>query len=105
MIDTIMRGVEVSPETLALDVMEQVGAGGSFFGEPHTARHFRENWFPKLMNRGNYDQWMDGGGLSLGDKANARVRRILNEHQPEPLPETVIAELDKMEEGWWRELS
>ena len=64
-------------------------------------RHFRENWFPKLMNRGNFDQWMADGGLSLGDKANARVCEILRDHQPEPLPSEVVAELDVMEESWW----
>jgi trimethylamine--corrinoid protein Co-methyltransferase len=103
MIGTIMNGIHVTPETLALDVMERVGPGGSYFGEQHTVRHFRENWFPKLMNRRNYEQWTEAGALSLGGKANARVRRILREHQPEPLSSEVVAELDKMEEHWWKE--
>jgi trimethylamine--corrinoid protein Co-methyltransferase len=105
MIGCIMAGIKVTPETLALDVMDQVGPGGSYFGERHTVRHFRENWFPELMNRGNYDQWTAAGGLSLGGRANARVRRILREHQPEPLSSEVVAELDKMEEHWWKEAS
>jgi trimethylamine--corrinoid protein Co-methyltransferase len=104
MIDTIMAGVDITPETLALDVMEAVAPGGSYFGERHTRDHFRGNWFPKLMNRGNYEQWMATGGLTLGDKANARVRRILRDHEPEPLPVEVVAELDRMEEQWWREV-
>ena len=104
MIGAIMKGIELSPETLALDVMDQVGPGGSYFGEKHTVRHFRQNWFPKLMNRHNYEGWMAAGGLSLGDKANERVRRILDEHQPEPLLPEVAAELDKMEEIWWKEI-
>jgi len=104
MVSTILKGIEVSPETLALDVMEAVGAGGSYFGEKHTAGHFRANWFAKLFNRGNYEQWMAAGGLSLGDRANRRVRQILHEHQPEPLPPEVQAELDKIEDFWWREV-
>lgn len=103
MIETIMGGIQVTPETLALEVMEQVGPGGSYLVEEHTVRHFRENWFPNLMNRGNYEQWAAAGGMSLGDRANQRVRRILNEHQPEPLPPEVVAELDKMEKHWWKE--
>lgn len=105
MIGTIMAGIEVTPETLALDVMDQVGPGGSYFGEKHTVRNFRKNWFPKLMSRGNYDQWMAAGGLSLGDRANRRVHQILREHQPEPLPPEVVVELDRMEESWWQEVS
>lgn len=105
MIGCIMDGIEVTPDTLALDVIDQVGPGGSYFGEKHTVRHFRENWFPRLLNRHNYERWAAAGGLSLGDKANERVRRILREHQPLPLSPEVVAELDKMEEHWWREVS
>jgi trimethylamine--corrinoid protein Co-methyltransferase len=103
MINTIMRGMTITPETLALRVMEKVGPRGSFLGEKHTVRHFRENWFPELMNRGNFEQWSTDGGLSLGDKANQRVRHILDTHQPEPLPAEVVAELDEMEARWWKE--
>lgn len=96
MIDTIMRGIEITPETLALDTMEQVDPGGSYFGETHTVHHFRNNWFPKLMSRGNYDQWTAAGGLSMGDKANPHVLQILREHEPEPLPPEVVSELEKL---------
>jgi trimethylamine--corrinoid protein Co-methyltransferase len=102
MIDTIVTGITVTPETLALDVMEQVGPGGSYFGEKHTVRHFRENWFPRLMSRQNFEQWTTAAGLSLGDKANERVRSILRKHQPEPLSPEVVVELERMEEGWWK---
>ena len=105
MIGCIMDGIEVTPETLALDVIDQVGPGGSYFGEKHTVRHFRQNWFPSLLNRHNYEQWAAAGGLSLGDRTNQRVRQILQEHQPESLPPEVVAELDRMEEHWWREIS
>jgi len=86
-------------------VIDQVGPGGSYFGEKHTVRLFRENWFPSLLNRHNYEQWAAAGSLSLGDKANERVRRILRDHLPEPLPPEVVAELDEMEGRWWKEVS
>jgi trimethylamine--corrinoid protein Co-methyltransferase len=104
MIRTIMGGIAITPETLALDVMDRVGPSGSYFGEKHTVRHFRENWFPELMSRLNHDQWTAAGSLSLADKANQRVRRILEEHRPTALPAEVVAELDRMEESWWREV-
>ena len=103
MIDTIMGGIEVRAETLALDVIEQVGPGGSYLGERHTVRHFRENWFPRLMSRKSFEQWITSDGMSLGDRANERVRSILREHQPEPLPSEVVAELEEMERHWWRQ--
>jgi trimethylamine--corrinoid protein Co-methyltransferase len=103
MIKTIMAGIEVAPETLAMEVVDRVGADGSYFGERHTVEHFRQNWFPTLMNRGNHDQWRAAGAMSLGDRANQRVRQILLEHEPEPIVPEVAAELDQLESRWWRE--
>jgi trimethylamine--corrinoid protein Co-methyltransferase len=105
MVKCIMKGIEITPETLALDVMAQVGPGGSYLTEAHTLHNFRKNWFPGLANRDNYEQWMTAGGLSLGDKANRRVRQILEEHKPKPLRPELVTELDAMEESWRRETS
>jgi len=87
----IMGGVEVTEETMALDVIDQVGPGGHFLGEVHTRRHFRENWYPILINRTTYDTWLEDGGLTYGQRAKARAREILESHEPEPLPEKVQA--------------
>jgi len=103
-ISTIVKGFEISMETLALNVIDQVGPGGMFLGEKHTARHYRNNWFPSMMNRSNHDAWSAEGSLSLEDKANQRVRDIIEKHEPEPLPDDVIAELEKMEESWLKEV-
>jgi trimethylamine--corrinoid protein Co-methyltransferase len=81
-----MQGVEINEETLALDVIDQVGPGEHFLGEDHTLRHFKENWYPKLFDRGNYDSWMEEGKKTLGQRANEKVREILEAHVPEPLP-------------------
>jgi trimethylamine--corrinoid protein Co-methyltransferase len=105
MVNCIMKGIEITPETLALDVMAQVGPGGSYLTEAHTLHNFRRNWFPRLLNRDNYQQWATAGGLSLGDKANQRVRQILEEHKPKPLREELVTELDALEKSWMREVS
>ena len=34
--------IEVTPETLAVDLVHQVGPGGNFLNEMHTAEHFRD---------------------------------------------------------------
>jgi trimethylamine--corrinoid protein Co-methyltransferase len=96
-----MEGVEVSEETLALDVIDRVGPGGHFLGEMHTLRHFRENWYPKLYDRRNRAGWEDGGQLTLGDRARVRVQEILENHQPPPLDEAVSARLDAILQRAW----
>jgi trimethylamine---corrinoid protein Co-methyltransferase len=96
MIDQARRlvgGIEITPETLALDVIDQVGPAGHFLGTQHTYRHFRENWVPKLYDWNNYQAWESKGKLTLGQRANARVRDILETHTPAPLPEETCAKI------------
>jgi len=78
--------VEISDETLALDLIEKVGPDGQFTDSDHTLTHFRDRWYPSLIERSNYDGWKDKGGWDLGQRASTRVEQILAEHNPEPLP-------------------
>ncbi len=102
MIRCILNGVEITPETLAMDAINNVGADGNFMGEDQTYNHFRETWRPDLLNRGNYDQWMAAGGMLLGDRANQRVKEIIDTHKPIPLAPEVVTELDALEKSWWK---
>ncbi len=89
-----MGGVEVSDETLALDVLEKVGPGGHFVSEDHTLRHFREHYRSKLIDRQNYDAWRETGSLTMVDRIRARVPQIVNAARPAPLPDDVLRELE-----------
>ena len=84
-----LRGVDVSDEALAVDLIDQVGPDGQYLDSDHTRMHFRERWYPTLIERDNYDNWLAKGGKTLGQRANDRVEAILAEHMPEPLPPDV----------------
>ena len=84
-----VRGVEINDETLALDLIDEVGPDGQFLDSDHTLRHFRELWYPSLFDRNNYDGWLAKGGTTLAERAAERVASILAEHKPEPLPDDV----------------
>jgi len=92
-IEKLMAPVEVSDETLALDLIDEIGPDGSFLDSDHTMDHFRERWYPTVFERGNHDQWAADGALSLGERATAQVNQILAEHQPEPLPDDVARKI------------
>ena len=52
-IDRYLLIDEVNDETLGLDLIQQVGIGGSFIAEEHPARNFRHClWQPALFDRG-----------------------------------------------------
>lgn len=78
--------VEITEETLALDLIDEIGPDGQFLEAEHTLRHFRERWYPTLFNRANFDRWAAGGSETLRQRAGRQVDKILAEHQPEPLP-------------------
>jgi len=96
LVKRIMGGIEVSDETMAIDVIDEVGPAGHFLSTDHTYRHFKENWFPKLFDRSTYETWRVNGGLTLGERAAARAREILETHQPALLSEDVKAELQSI---------
>ncbi|MGM0653089.1 MAG: trimethylamine methyltransferase family protein [Bacillota bacterium] len=86
----LLRGVDVSEEALALDLIEKVGPGGHYLAEEHTMKHFREElYFPQTLNRKNYDAWKLDGAKTFGQAANERVKAILKEHKPDGLPPEV----------------
>ena len=80
------QGVEVSRETLALDVIHEFGPKGDFLSSPHTRAHFREDWYPKLIERQRRENWSAAGGKTFRQRARERALKVLETHQPEPLP-------------------
>jgi trimethylamine--corrinoid protein Co-methyltransferase len=85
MTDNIMKGIEVSDDTLMLDELDSVGPGGHFLHTDQTLKRFRDFWYPGLLDRSIRSTWLDQGALTLGERLNAKVKAILKEHQPKPL--------------------
>ena len=97
-IEAFLTGIEVSDQTLALDVIAQAGPEGQYLNKDHTRRHFRELWYPDLLERDDSKTWQRKGSKTLGQRAAERVEEILNQHRPEPLPGGVKARLRTMVE-------
>jgi trimethylamine--corrinoid protein Co-methyltransferase len=95
----VAGGIEVTEETLALDLIDRVGPGGEYLTSEHTLNHFRDNWFPKLISRRSFEEWDRNGRQELGARANQRVRSILEQHRPEALDEEISRELRQMVES------
>ena len=83
------RGVEVNDETLAIDVVEELGPTGNYMGHDHTMRHYKEPFYSRLADKNPYSVWMKRGGKTMEQRAAEQVDEILADHQPEPLPEEV----------------
>jgi len=86
----ITRGIEVTPETLAVDVIKEVGPNGHYLRHPHTRKFYKtEFWYPNLCDRRNFEEWEMMGKTTFKDRTVARVHDILATHKPSPIkPET-----------------
>jgi trimethylamine--corrinoid protein Co-methyltransferase len=91
------RGIEVSPDHLAVEVIEKIGTWGSFLEEEHTARHFRsENWYPELSCRALFEPWSAAGARDLLAVAADRVRDMLAVERPSYLDRATQARIEAM---------
>ncbi len=81
--------VDMSDEALALDLIDQLGPDGSFLETDHTIAHYRERWYPSLIDHLAYSAWQARGATTLAERAAIRVDRILTDHRPAPLPDDV----------------
>jgi trimethylamine--corrinoid protein Co-methyltransferase len=77
--------IPIDEETLALDLIDRLGPDGSFLEADHTIRHYRERWYPDLIDRWGHDTWRARGGKSMAARAADRVDALLASHQPAQL--------------------
>jgi trimethylamine--corrinoid protein Co-methyltransferase len=81
--------IEVSDETIALDVIHAVGPGNVFLGEDHTLAHFRELWNPLVLSWEGRREWEAAGAKTLRTRAREKVFEVWESHEVEPLPDEV----------------
>jgi trimethylamine--corrinoid protein Co-methyltransferase len=91
-----MRGMEINDETLALDLIHEIGPDGNYLSTDHTLKNFQKDWYPKLFDRRNYDDWKAKGQKTLRQRAKEKALKILDTHQPEPLPADIQRQLDEI---------
>ena len=91
-----MKGLEINDETLALDLIHEVGPDGNFLSSKHTRKNFKFDWYPELFDRRNYADWKARGGKTLRQRAQEKALEILETHKPEPLPDNVQKQLDEI---------
>lgn len=91
-IHKMMQGILVNDDTIAMDVIAQVGPGGNFLTQKHTRQHMRELFLPQFMDRRPYSEWEIRKDDSR-DWALQKARNTLAKHQPDPLDLAVSSEL------------
>jgi len=89
-------GVKLDAEALAMEAIHRVGPGGNYLTDEHTVAHFRELWQPTLFDRQRADDWRAGGAKRTGDRVREKTIAVVDNHQPEPLPDFVREEIQRI---------
>ena len=100
----MLEGVRVDNETMALDLIHEIGPGGTFLTHRHTLERTRTQSTVQLFDRNTRGAWMDtASGKDLTERAYEKAMEILESHQPPALPdgaaETINGLLDEYEAG------
>jgi len=91
------RGTRIDEETMAVDVIDEVGPGGNYLGHEHPYKHFREEvWTPKQFNRSFWEVWEEQGSKSAEDLAADLAKEIVATHTSELLTETIRTGLNEI---------
>ena len=100
----LAQGIEVKEQTIAIDLIQKIGVGGSFLAERHTLEYLRkEHFIPELTDRRSYEAWLKDGAKDVTKRAKEKVKTILQKHQPQPLEKDAQAEIQSIIEQAKRE--
>jgi len=72
-VHSFMDGIQVNDDTLALDLINEVGPEGNFMPKIHTINFLKqENWYPQLLNKKNWKTWKTEGSKELSQRLRRR---------------------------------
>lgn len=100
------RGIDCSPESLAVDLINQLGPGGVYLEAEHTFKHFKtEPFIPSpVIDRRDRGNWDAEGKKDIFMRARERVKEIKETHTPAPLDSDRDAKLDRATRDIMKEL-
>ena len=89
MVKRTIQGIDVTDDTMAVDIIKQAHEIRDFLHQRHTIQFMRRQSRPKLIDRNTRGTWEAKGGKDLTQAAREEARRIIATHQPEPLSDDV----------------
>ena len=92
------RGAEVDAAATALELIEEVGIGGSYLEHAHTLRHFREAWYPKVLDRRVWraEEPRAGSEEQLLRRSDERWRAAAAAYEPLELDSEKVRAIDEV---------
>ena len=88
-----MEGIPVNDETLAVDVIKEIGVGRDFIGHPTTMANIELASDPTVFNRDMLGDWRAQGSKACADVAHEIVVDVLKNHVVAPIDPEIDAKI------------
>jgi trimethylamine--corrinoid protein Co-methyltransferase len=87
MFQHFLEGFPINAETLALDMIHDVGPGGHHFGTPHTQARYQTEFYQSSVvgDRLSWENWENAGAPDAAQRANRVWKELLAQYEPPPL--------------------
>jgi trimethylamine---corrinoid protein Co-methyltransferase len=79
----------INDETLALDVIHELGPDNNFLSAKHTFNHVREDWQPALFDHNHFHKWDQQGRITFEQRAKIKIADIIESHRCTRLPDEI----------------
>lgn len=97
MIMHTIKGIPISDEKMALEVVRSVGIGGEFISHEHTYAHYKELSKTELLDRKNRENWEAAGSKDIVETSYAKSIDILENYENQnPLSEDIQRQLKEI---------
>lgn len=92
------NGLEINEETLATDIIHEVGPGGHYLYEDHTMKWFRSHWRPTLMDRNSYEEWDAQGRSTMKERIIKKTKDIIENYEGpiSKVPKSIQKDIEKI---------
>lgn len=95
-IKKVVEGINVSDDTLNVDLIKEVGAGGEFVSHEHTFRNMKQLSTAELTHRGSREAWNSLGSPDIIEKAYEKAIDIIENYKPKPLDKDIVTKVDEI---------
>jgi trimethylamine--corrinoid protein Co-methyltransferase len=97
MVMRAVDGIKVNDDTLAFDLIKQVGPGGNFISSKHTRQFMRnEHYQPSLSDRNSREEWISKGEKNTWERASVMVPQLIANHNytlPDGIRNRILSEI------------
>ena len=92
------QGIEVSEESIGIEVVRAVMDGGNFLAQEHTRNFMRrgEIYAGKLGNESPFEEWRSAGRVTVREEAKEKVEQLLAGHPGITVDESVSREINSI---------